>query len=675
MIRLAAILVILAGILLIFSGCSSTPKLEIPDQEVDEGQSLTLSLEEFVTKDQDGSHTFAIVTGTGFIRGGEYTYSPAYGDAGKHSVTIRARNANGKTSDNTFNIFVNEINTPPVVTTDDQVVLAGEELSIDLLEFVADAEGDGVSLSKVEGPGEIIEGRYFVYWPLAEESGEHVILLEAEDHRGAVSKGRFTVSVIEPAPVIFKIDDQEIAWNEALIVELKNHLQNVRTPPERFVVEEGPGSVSYDGKYELDGASTEFGEHKVVIAAHWDSGLEAIATFRVAVGVQPSPLVEIPVISLTEGGDHNINLSQFVENLDLFGQVVFTLVDGPGALEEGNLYSLAGHRVSPGLHRVVFEVDADGVMTVAEVLVNILVAASDTGRTLVVGGIGEEQFDTIQKALDAARHGDTILITPGEYVENIQILKAVTIRGQSRDDVILRPENLIRPCIVIRAGGFHLSSITIETSTRAIQLSTSSGELSNSRIIAGRPGVTFIGSGGDLVIRDTEFFSYLETDHEGEINSHLVALHAYGSGRVTVENSLFERCGTGMLVGSSIEFSILDNLFRGNTIAVSLTGSSGGLFQGNHVTGSFENGLLLNTSSEVTVVDNYFYANRLHGLDLYLRMCTICRCGGTVFRGTVLGSGNVFDDPKGICPVEEHDWPEAFYAVDPELSRRFAQEQ
>ncbi len=664
--RIALILIFLA--FLILSGCARGPKMEIPNQELDEGETLALNLPGFVEKGADESHTFAIVSGTGFIRGTQYVFSPDYGDAGEYKVIIQARDSKGRTSDSTFGLVVRKVNTPPVVEVPDQTVPVGEEVIVDLLQYVTDAEGDEVVLSLKDGLGAISEGRFFEYTADPADFGVHTVHLIAEDHRGASSEGAFVLNVEAPR-VLFSISDKQVAANEKLAVELTKYLEGSAVRPDRFVKLKGPGDIDQNGVFMLNAEQVDEGEHAIEISAQWDYGLEASTEFSIVVFSRPAPRVSIPPLITVETDDYSVNLEQFFENLDLLDEMSFSLRDGPGLIEEGNVYVLPAHSVAPGMYKLTLEITSYQERKLVESAVRVVPSGRDEGSVLTVSKAGDSAFESIQKALDAARPGDVVYVRAGEYVENLQITKAVTLWGESPDKVIIRPQNVDGASIVVRANGFEIFGITVDASGRGIQLSASSGVLSNSRVIAGRPGVTFIGTGGNFVVRDSVLSSYGETEAQGEILSRLVALHAYGSGNVTIENSVFERCGTGILLGNSIEFSIINNLFRENQIAVSVTGSSTGVFKGNHVTGSFENGLLINTASEITVSDNLFYSNKLQGLDLYLRQCTVCRCGGTVFRGTVLGSGNVFDHKDAICPVD-YNWPEDFYTVDRDLTQR-----
>lgn len=68
-------------------------------------------------------------------------------------------------------------------------------------------------------------------------------------------------------------------------------------------------------------------------------------------------------------------------------------------------------------------------------------ALGQEGATLRVAADGSGDHLTIAAALEAAAPGDTILIAPGEYVENPHIDKPVTLRGDGpREAVVISPE-------------------------------------------------------------------------------------------------------------------------------------------------------------------------------------------------------------------------------------------
>ena len=80
---------------------------------------------------------------------------------------------------------------------------------------------------------------------------------------------------------------------------------------------------------------------------------------------------------------------------------------------------------------------------IALLLAGAPVAAQD-GATLRVAADGSADHQTISAAIEAAAPGDTILIAPGEYVENLVIDKPVTLRGDGlRDEVVIVPDPVL----------------------------------------------------------------------------------------------------------------------------------------------------------------------------------------------------------------------------------------
>lgn len=67
-------------------------------------------------------------------------------------------------------------------------------------------------------------------------------------------------------------------------------------------------------------------------------------------------------------------------------------------------------------------------------------AAAQDGATHSVAQDASGDFDTIGSAIEAAADGDTVLIAPGTYVENLVIEKDLTVSGQGdRSEVVIQP--------------------------------------------------------------------------------------------------------------------------------------------------------------------------------------------------------------------------------------------
>ena len=59
------------------------------------------------------------------------------------------------------------------------------------------------------------------------------------------------------------------------------------------------------------------------------------------------------------------------------------------------------------------------------------------GPTLYVGGVGADNYTTIQDAVDHASAGDTVFVYGGEYRENIVVDKAIRLVGEDKTKVLI----------------------------------------------------------------------------------------------------------------------------------------------------------------------------------------------------------------------------------------------
>ncbi len=82
-----------------------------------------------------------------------------------------------------------------------------------------------------------------------------------------------------------------------------------------------------------------------------------------------------------------------------------------------------------GLRVTVYQ----GMIVLLSVLVLTVIVGQGQGETITVDDNGDADHSSIQEAVDEAQDGDAILIYSGDYSENIQVKKRVTITGEDRD--------------------------------------------------------------------------------------------------------------------------------------------------------------------------------------------------------------------------------------------------
>ena len=205
------------------------------------------------------------------------------------------------------------------------------------------------------------------------------------------------------------------------------------------------------------------------------------------------PNVELPEKTLKLSDlPYEFDLLEYCSDPD-GDQLFFSILEGPAELFNSNFLRVTQETASVGKHNVIISVsDNENGVTEAILSLNILESPFITGKELTVGGDKEGSYKTIQEAVNAAKSGDTILVMPGVYDENITTSKSVRIIGLgNRDEIVIAPTKSGSAGIYVRNGdGFLISNLTIKTDGPAIQISRSSGEISDCVLYGGRFGIS-----------------------------------------------------------------------------------------------------------------------------------------------------------------------------------------
>jgi parallel beta-helix repeat protein len=238
-------------------------------------------------------------------------------------------------------------------------------------------------------------------------------------------------------------------------------------------------------------------------------------------------------------------------------------------------------------------------------LVSILVSAPviASANTLLV----PSQFLTIQQAINAAQNGDTVLVAPGTYIENINFIgKAITVRSGSG------------PLLTIIDGNHSNIVVTFNSGETSLSV------LSGFTVTNGSPGFNPFSDGGGILISGAAptITGNIITNNTSSFEGGGISVQNNGSPRIinnTISNNTANGFGGGIGVGFASPI-IQDNIITNNT-----NSSSGG-------------GIGIRGESSAQILDNLISNNLASfggGIELFA-------------SGAVLIQGNTIRENRGV---------------------------
>ncbi len=314
---------------------NAPPVMQIKNQVVNEGERISVDIASAAV-DVDGDEIFfSIEQGPGLLEDGLFVYEPSFADAGTKSVIIRVVDSYGNEAFSSFEVEVKDFNRPPKLLLSDIVLNEGDTVQIDFLERVIDPDGDEVSFA-IEGPGEIVDGKY-KYTPRFGEAGEESVTVFLEDEKGGTSTTAFRIRVNEVnRPPTVSIPDWGVKEGETLRIYLRAFVFDPDGDDLDFEIVEGPGAIE-DGHYLYSPDFDSEGTHEVKLLARDSKGLESIGTFTVDVeNVNRAPVKVIPSLNTTIMETFTLNLDLSSLFFDPDGDDLEFEMEGYGRIEESS---------------------------------------------------------------------------------------------------------------------------------------------------------------------------------------------------------------------------------------------------------------------------------------------------------------------------------------------------
>ncbi|OAA32504.1 hypothetical protein AT15_00045 [Kosmotoga arenicorallina S304] len=349
------------ALLFIIVGCIPPLSIsfQIPAQQIDEGESLTLNLDDYVVYLYKNNLSYELLSGVGAITGKMYTYTADYGDSGNYVVEIKAVDTKKDITETaSFTLLVNDVNGVPIISIPDQSVNEGETLMLNLLYYATDPDGDELSFT-LTGVGTITDAVY-TYSPDYDASGTYNVEIEASDGHGGVATDTFVITVNDvnrkpeapsnPMPEDGSTGisaDTVLTWTcndpdgDSLIYDIYFGTSSI--PP---LAASGLNSASYDP--DMTGHTTYYWK----VVAKDGRGGEAESPVWSFTTVNRAPTLDIPDQSVNEGETLMLNLLKYAADPD--GDTLCFTLTGVGTITDA-VYTYSPDYDDSGTYNVEIE--------------------------------------------------------------------------------------------------------------------------------------------------------------------------------------------------------------------------------------------------------------------------------------------------------------------------------
>ncbi|KAA0007502.1 MAG: hypothetical protein FE035_01645 [Thermoplasmata archaeon] len=272
------------------------------------------------------------------------------------------------------------------------------------------------------------------------------------------------------------------------------------------------------------------------------------------------------------------------------------------------------------------------------------------GKTIYVGGSGENNYTSIQDAIDDADSGDTVYVHSGVYYENINLYKPLKLIGEDKKTTVI--DGMKKgDTVFISSDNCTIQGFTIrncsEGSFSNVLVQANDAEVLNNIIIGGNGwGMYLYYASSATIVNNT----FLETDlniigNLSSWNTHTIENNTVNDKKLwyfkDLSNFTFSSSSAGEVIFANCTNSTIEDVeVSGVDEGIVLGFSSNNLIKNNHVYGNYfgirlneadknrvenntvdENkyGVYLTHSSHNYIVDNMIKYNSLFG-------CWIC-CG------------------------------------------------
>ncbi len=273
------------------------------------------------------------------------------------------------------------------------------------------------------------------------------------------------------------------------------------------------------------------------------------------------------------------------------------------------------------------------------VIVGLFLPFFSVGSFGVQTIISVEPGESLQAAIDAAAPGTTIELGPGTWMENIEIVKPIALRGAGADKTKITAKLAGYPVVWLTSP--QTNSVSIVGITISGASGDSCAEKAN-KVCA--DGILVQGA-----IR-------LELANCNVTHNALHGLYANGTAKLTIEETTFSHNYSGVWLSGAASARIDNSVIVNNKFGLVLAEKSSARVIGCSIADNNADGVLVADATDLTLSNNRITGNGRAGVCVDEWPCYRTR---RTFTGTIHGEKNVIPTPRqtngnkraAICPV------------------------
>ena len=215
------------------------------------------------------------------------------------------------------------------------------------------------------------------------------------------------------------------------------------------------------------------------------------------------------------------------------------------------------------------------------------------------------KWNTIQEGVDDANDGDTIIVYPSTYTENVDVGKSVTIESEGGAEVtIVQAADSNNSVFRVSADDVTISGFTVKGAGFGVCLSGADHCIISDNKVSNRNGISLYDSSNNELSSNTASNNYFG----------IYLLHSRGN---SLTSNTASNNNYGIWLLYSGDNTLTSNTADSNNVGIGLAGSSNNALTGNTVNSNNGDGIWLGGSSNNALTGNTVNSNNEDGIWLY----------------------------------------------------------